>query len=129
MLKYLRPHTIETIKVLAERLGEKFPPSEPKGVQWDHDVAREAGERLFAIYDDITHHSLYTLLESLSRAAMDELKALMWLGRGDYEHFASAMRRARQSARRGDVHYLLEKFADLPRCLAEGEAVLARVSS
>lgn len=123
MLKYLQPHHIETIKALAERLREKFPP-QPGRMYSTLDI----GEGWRRTHDDITHHALYMQLDFLPRRVMAELKALIWLGRGDYDAFRPALRRAKESAGRGDVPYVLEKFAELSDYLKAGEAILGRSS-
>jgi hypothetical protein len=62
---------------------------------------------------------LEQLLSKLNTDAMAELKALMWLGRGDYEDFADAHAKGQHNSHAEDVAYIAEK-SPLATYLAEG---------
>lgn len=119
MLRDLNSAMIETIKVLAERYREKFPPATGRLV-----YANELAEDAIKQNDDITLHALFEYLSSLNKKAMAELKALIWLGRGSDTDFKSALSHARRSGL-NDARYVLDKACELPEYLARGVEILA----
>ena len=76
ILKHLKPHSIETIIALTERLRAKYPREDGK-LCFLSDLTKNR----VRVEDDVTHHALVQLLSALNVRARAELKALMWLGR------------------------------------------------
>ena len=98
MLNHLTLLQIERISALAERTTE----------------ARSYEDRR------VTHLDLRRAIEGLTFEARIELKALMWVGRGDDLTFRDALEHGRRHADQGDAGYIAAKAPALPTYLRDG---------
>jgi hypothetical protein len=98
MLNHLTLSQIERISALAERTAE----------------ARSYEDRRVA------HLDLRRAIEGLTFEARIELKALMWVGRGDDLTFRGALEHGRWHADQGDAGYIAAKSPALPTYLRDG---------
>ena len=99
MLNHLTLSQIERISALAERTAE----------------ARSYEDRRVAYLD------LRSAIEGLTFEARIELKALMWVGRGDDLTFRGALEHGRRHADQGDAGYIAAKALALPIYLRDGQ--------
>jgi hypothetical protein len=61
------------------------------------------------VYDSPEVRHLDALVENLSRPALNELIALMFVGRGDIDDFVVALRHAKSTSNEGDALYVARK--------------------
>lgn len=111
------------IVVKAREFDAKVDPVEPDPASNPTDDGDR--EILEDLSDDTTETELEDALRSLNEDELDELVALLWLGRGDYEpeQWDDALRQARER-RTGDTAAYLMGTPLLGDYLAEGAAGL-----
>src|SRR3954462_12253760 len=99
MITYLTLSEVEHISALAEQAAQR--------------TARECRRAAYA--------ALHAALSALGHEAHMELKALVWVGRGDsFASFPEALAHARRHSDPGDVPYIAAKAPALPVYLRDG---------
>ena len=105
-MENISPEKVSYIIIKAHEYDAKVDPVEPD----PGSNPADSGEReiLSAYKDDPTFEEFETVLKDLNEDEMIELKALVWLGRGDYskDEWDSAIAQARETHDENAVRYL-----------------------